>query len=113
MKKYLLSLLVTILILSSCQNNLDNKGTNQDRPYLIMLSMDGFRWDYTNHANTPILDSLKKAGVMAESLKPSFPSKTFPNHYTIATGLYPDHHGIVENNFHATDLGKIYSISDQ
>jgi len=78
-----------------------------------MLSLDGFRWDYPQFMNTPVLDSLKKAGVMAESLKPSFPTKTFPNHYTIATGLYPDHHGIVENTFYAPDLDKYYSVSDR
>ena len=50
---------------------------------------------------------------MAESLKPSFPTKTFPNHYTIATGMYPDNHGIVLNNFYAPDLSKNYSLRDR
>lgn len=77
-----------------------------------MLSLDGFRWNYTDEANTPVLDSLKKAGVFAE-MKPCFPTKTFPNHYSIATGLYPDHHGIVLNSFYAQDLNKHYSISDR
>ncbi|MCF6170534.1 MAG: ectonucleotide pyrophosphatase/phosphodiesterase [Bacteroidales bacterium] len=78
-----------------------------------MLSLDGFRWDYPERANTPVLDSLKKAGVMAASLKPSFPTKTFPNHYTLATGLYPDHHGLVLNRFYATDLKRDYALSDR
>jgi len=60
------------------------------KPYVVMLSLDGFRWDYTKNAHTPVLDSLKKAGIFAEMI-PSFPTKTFPNHYSIATGLYPDH----------------------
>ena len=88
------------------------KQINNSKPYLIMLSLDGFRWDYTDEANTPVLDSLKKAGVFAE-MKPSFPTKTFPNHYSMATGLYPDHHGIVLNNFYAKDLNKHYSISER
>lgn len=78
-----------------------------------MLSLDGFRWDYPDMADTPVLDSLKKVGVVATSLKPSFPTKTFPNHYAMATGLYPDHHGIVLNNFYANDLNKSYSIVDR
>ncbi len=78
-----------------------------------MLSLDGFRWDYPAFAHTPVLDSLKQAGVIAESLKPSFPTKTFPNHYTIATGLYPDHHGLVNNTFYAPDMDKIYRISNR
>jgi predicted AlkP superfamily pyrophosphatase or phosphodiesterase len=114
--KKLLNLTIFIFFIFnfiSCQNNFTKEEDSKNNPYLIMLSLDGFRWDYTENANTPVLDSLKKAGVIAESLKPSFPTKTFPNHYTIATGLYPDHHGIVENNFHATDLGKVFSISDR
>ncbi len=82
------------------------------RPYVVMLSLDGFRWDYPAHYNTPVLDSLAKAGVFAEMI-PSFPTKTFPNHYSIATGLYPDHHGIVLNRFYASDLHRKYSISDR
>jgi predicted AlkP superfamily pyrophosphatase or phosphodiesterase len=115
MKTSLSLILSALLVLDlvSCQNNVNNDKTGNEKPYLVMLSLDGFRWDYTENANTPVLDSLRKVGVVAESLKPSFPTKTFPNHYTIATGLYPGHHGIVENNFHATDLGKVYSIGDR
>lgn len=101
MKKATLALLgLIVFILSSCQNKTD------DKQYLIMLSLDGFRWNYPAYMNTPTLDSLQKAGVKAQSLKASFPTKTFPNHYTIATGLYPDNHGIVLNSFYADDLGK-------
>jgi alkaline phosphatase D len=110
MKKIFFLLFTVLLIFPSC--NKEKKINNQ--PYLIILSLDGFRWDYPQKANTPTLDSLKKAGVIIESLKPSFPTKTFPNHYTIATGLYPDHHGLVGNYFHATDLNnRIYKISDR
>jgi predicted AlkP superfamily pyrophosphatase or phosphodiesterase len=107
MKKLSFLLLIAFAI-QSCKTEKTNP-----EPYVVMLSLDGFRWDYPQHMNTPVLDSLKKAGVIAESLKPSFPSKTFPNHYTIATGLYPDHHGIVENSFYAPDLGKYYEIRDR
>ena len=53
---------------------------------------------------TPVLDDIADKGVMAVRLIPSFPTKTFPNHYSIATGLYPDHHGLVNNSFYAPDL---------
>jgi predicted AlkP superfamily pyrophosphatase or phosphodiesterase len=82
-------------------------------PYVVMLSMDGFRWDYPDNCPTPNLDRMAAHGVKARSLQPSFPSKTFPNHYTIATGLYPDHHGIVDNNFFDPETGRQYSLSDQ
>ena len=83
------------------------------QPYVVMLSLDGFRWDYPEHAKTPNLDYIASQGVKARSLIPSFPTKTFPNHYTMATGLYPDHHGIVQNSFYDPDLDKSYRISNR
>jgi len=83
-----------------------------DQPYVVMLSMDGFRWDYPEKANTPNLDFIEEIGVRAEASIPCFPTKTFPNHYSMATGLYPDNHGIVQNSFYAPDLGRYYSISN-
>ncbi len=109
MKRFVILLFVTFVIVSAC----NKKESIEEHPYLIVLSLDGFRWDYPQFANTPTLDSLKKAGVIAESLKPSYPTKTFPNHYTMATGLYPDHHGLVDNYFHAPDLDRIYSMRDR
>ncbi len=67
-------------------------------PALVLVSMDGFRPDYLERFDTPNLDRLAAGGVRAEYLIPAFPTKTFPNHYTIATGLHPDHHGIVFND---------------
>ena len=66
-------------------------------PILILVSFDGFRWDYIDRGETPNLSALAARGVRAKSLIPSFPSFTFPNHYTIVTGLYPEHHGIIAN----------------
>ncbi|HUW07923.1 MAG TPA: ectonucleotide pyrophosphatase/phosphodiesterase [Williamwhitmania sp.] len=82
------------------------------QPTLIVLSLDGFRWDYPQHANTPTLDSIARVGVKSEII-PSFPSKTFPNHYTLATGLTPDHHGIIFNSFYANDLNKQYKSNEK
>ena len=66
-------------------------------PIVILISFDGWRWDYIDRAEVPHLRALASRGVRAEGLIPSFPSKTFPNHYTLVTGLYPERHGIVSN----------------
>jgi predicted AlkP superfamily pyrophosphatase or phosphodiesterase len=84
----------------------------QNKNYVIMISFDGFRWDYTNRGLTPNLDFIKENGVHALSLKPCFPTKTFPNHYSIVTGLYPENHGIIANNFIDPITNEIYKISD-
>ena len=68
-------------------------------PHLILISIDGFSWDYMSLYPTPALDRIAGSGVRAESMRPVFPSLTFPNHYSIATGLYPSEHGIVHNHF--------------
>ena len=68
-----------------------------DPPILILVSFDGWRWDYIDRAIVPNLKALAARGVRAKGLIPSFPSLTFPNHYTLVTGLYPEHHGIVSN----------------
>lgn len=65
-------------------------------PVTILISIDGFRPDYLHHGNSPNLDKLADTGLIG-SLRPSFPSKTFPNHYTLVTGLRPDEHGVVNN----------------
>lgn len=86
---------------------------SQNREYVLMVSLDGFRWDYPEMYETPFLDSLASIGVKAQSLQPSYPSKTFPNHYSMATGLYPDHHGIVHNTFYDPAEERHYSIPER
>ena len=68
----------------------------QARQTVLLVSIDGFRADYLSRGVTPNLAALAAGGVQA-AMRPSFPSLTFPNHYTLVTGLYPDHHGIVDN----------------
>ncbi len=77
---------------------------------LILISLDGFRWDYLEKypAAAPTLRSLRQEGVTARGLIPVFPSNTFPNHYTIVTGLYPARHGIVNNDFFDPELGTFF-----
>lgn len=66
-------------------------------PRVLLISLDGFRWDYRARFETPTLDAIAASGVSAAKLQPGFPSKTFPNHFTLVTGLVPDHHGIISN----------------
>jgi alkaline phosphatase D len=68
--------------------------------YVVLVSLDGFRWDYTKRYGATHLQGLARQGVWApEGMLPSYPSLTFPNHYAIATGLYPEHNGLVANGF--------------
>ncbi|SVC80441.1 uncharacterized protein METZ01_LOCUS333295, partial [marine metagenome] len=78
-----------------------------------MISFDGFRYDYMNFLDTPNLDYFEKMGVKADGLIPVFPSLTFPNHYSIATGSYADKHNITGNSFYDKSLKKKYSLYDR
>lgn len=83
------------------------------RPDLIILvSIDGFSPDYLGKGQTPVLDGLVAGGAFG-SMRPSFPSVTFPNHYTLVTGLHPDHHGVVGNRFADAQLGAFTMASKE
>lgn len=103
-----LSILCLTVLLSACRSPF-----NAPAPYVVMLSLDGFRWDYPDRFETPNLDSLAASGVKAEGLIPCFPTKTFPNHYSIVTGLHPDHHGIVQNSFYDPATARYFSIRNR
>ena len=75
-------------------------------PPVLLVSLDGFRPDYLTLGITPNLARMTAQGVQAEWMTPSYPSLTFPNHYTIVTGKRPDHHGIVHNSMRDPELGK-------
>jgi predicted AlkP superfamily pyrophosphatase or phosphodiesterase len=90
-----------------------NAAAPANNPYLILVSIDGFSPDYLSLYPTPALDRIAAAGVRAESLRPVFPSLTFPNHYSIATGLYPSEHGIVSNRFPDETRRSWYKLSDR
>jgi len=111
MKKYILILASLILLISSCNSPQPN--TQNKKHYLIVLSVDGFRWNYADSVNTPNLDKIAKIGVKAKSMQASFPTKTFPNHYAIATGLYPNNNGIVNNTFIDLKRNLKYSIRNR
>jgi len=92
------------LLLAACATAPAARDPGQPRPLTILVSIDGFRSDYLARGVTPQLSRLAAEGTTG-SMRPSFPSVTFPNHYTLVTGLHPDHHGIVGNRFVDPVLG--------
>jgi predicted AlkP superfamily pyrophosphatase or phosphodiesterase len=90
-----------------------NRPEHRQKPYVILVSFDGMRWDYLERFDPPNIGKVMRAGVHAEGLVPVFPSKTFPNHYSIVTGLYAENHGIVANSFYDPVRGETYALGDQ
>eukprot|EP01112_Ceratiomyxa_fruticulosa_P004510 TRINITY_DN1504_c0_g1_i2.p1 TRINITY_DN1504_c0_g1~~TRINITY_DN1504_c0_g1_i2.p1 ORF type:complete len:381 (+),score=38.69 TRINITY_DN1504_c0_g1_i2:203-1345(+) len=82
---------------------------------LIVISLDGFRWDYLqrNLSLAPNLARLFNTGISAKYMVPCFPSKTFPNHYSIVTGLYPESHGIIANTIWDPTIGYTFTLYNQ
>ena len=102
---------VLVLLLLAC--NVFAADVRDLKPTVILISIDGFRYDYFGKAPTPNLNSLIARGVRARYMVPSFPTKTFPNHYTLVTGLYPAHHGIVANTMWDDDLHATFKMSER
>jgi predicted AlkP superfamily pyrophosphatase or phosphodiesterase len=84
-----------------------------ERPIVILISIDGFRWDYLDRFTPAALTRLAAGGVVADGLIPEFPSKTFPNHYSIVTGLRPANHGIISNNIRDRSIPGTFSLSNR
>ena len=93
--------------------NRTNDLQQQRKPYVIMISADGFRYDLAEKYDAEFLKKISSDGVQATSMKPCYPSLTFPNHYSIITGLYPSHHGIVDNTFYDKARDQFYRIRDK
>ena len=100
-----LLLILLALILSACATRPAERLEGAGDPLVILISIDGFRPDYLERGVTPTLNTLKTGGAFAV-MRPSFPSLTFPNHYTLVTGLHPDRHGVVGNTMIDADLGR-------
>uniref|UniRef100_A0A8C3TLC5 Ectonucleotide pyrophosphatase/phosphodiesterase 3 n=1 Tax=Catharus ustulatus TaxID=91951 RepID=A0A8C3TLC5_CATUS len=84
-------------------------------PPLILFSMDGFRAEYleTWSSLLPNIEKFKTCGTHSKYMRAVYPTKTFPNHYTIVTGLYPESHGIIDNNMYDVDLNAHFSLSGE
>jgi predicted AlkP superfamily pyrophosphatase or phosphodiesterase len=104
---YAALLLLASLTLSSCTTPAGPAPTGP----VILISIDGFRWDYLQHYAAPTLRQLADQGVRASRLTPAYPTKTFPNHYTLVTGLYPARHGIVGNWFYDPATGETFGMN--
>jgi predicted AlkP superfamily pyrophosphatase or phosphodiesterase len=83
------------------------------KSHVILVSFDGFRADYLDRYPTPGFERVMRAGTRAKALLPVFPTKTFPNHFTLVTGLYTEHHGIVANSFWDPARRQTYALGDQ
>ncbi|OMJ08080.1 putative pyrophosphatase/phosphodiesterase [Smittium culicis] len=93
------------------KNSIFNNSPGTNNNTVILLSIDGFKHGYFNYGLTPNIVNLGKTGIFPEYMLPSFPTITFPNHYTIATGLYPESHGIVGNTFYDSSLNDTFSYT--
>lgn len=102
MKRHITTLIICLLVLV----------VRAQDTYTVIVSCDGFRWDFPILYETPTMDKLSRIGVQSD-MQPSYPASTFPNHYAMATGLYPDHHGIVNNSFWDPDLQLTYAVGDK
>lgn len=118
---YLLSVLFSGLFFS--QNKVDtiqvivsnrvNTVEAMAKPYLIFISADGYRYDYTEKYSAEYLKKLSSTGVKAKAMLPSYPSITFPNHWSLITGMYPSHHGLVDNFFYDYTRKESYAMNKQ
>src|SRR5262245_35840001 len=107
-------LLTIVLALAALAAGARTAANAQSRdPILVLVSFDGWRWDYTDRFDVPNVRALAARGVRVRELIPSFPALTFPNHYTIVTGLYPEHHGIVANVMLDSSMPERFTMSSQ
>ena len=93
--------------------NADNRAEQLAKHYVVLVSIDGFRYDYAKLYGATHLEAIAKDGATAsDGMLPSYPSVTFPNHYTLVTGLYPEHHGIVAMSFYDPARKERYAYND-
>ncbi|MFS0489572.1 ectonucleotide pyrophosphatase/phosphodiesterase [Leadbetterella byssophila] len=86
------------------------KNIDPDKPYVILISLDGFRPDYIERHGAENLKRLAEKGVFSKGMVPSYPTNTFPNHFSIVTGMYPSNHGLVDNFFYDAKRDQSYSM---
>jgi predicted AlkP superfamily pyrophosphatase or phosphodiesterase len=108
MNKLLWSILL-FSVLNACQSD---KPKENSKPYLLIVSIDGYRWDYTDMYNPPTIKKFREEGSSSAGLIPCYPSKTFPNHYTIISGMRPGKHGLIDNHFYDSRRKQSYINRD-
>ncbi|WDE06761.1 alkaline phosphatase family protein [Thalassomonas viridans] len=103
-----LFLAVSLVLLAGCSQPKAPQA-NAVNP-VVLISLDGFRYDYIEKYDAKNLKALARGGVRATSMQPSYPTKTFPNHLTLVTGMYPSRHGLVHNDFYDVELDDVYDM---
>lgn len=106
MKKIIFGIFI-LLISIGCSNQ------SAEGNKVLLISFDGFRYDYLSKTDTPNFDQLVETGVTSEGLIPIFPTKTFPNYYAIATGLYPENSGFIGNNMYDAEMDAWFTMGDR
>jgi predicted AlkP superfamily pyrophosphatase or phosphodiesterase len=89
-----------------------NRDEHRDKPYVVLVSLDGFKAEYPDRFDLPNLRRAARRGARAKGMVPVFPSLTFPNHYSLVTGLHPGRHGIVANRFYDPGRQETYAYTD-
>ena len=102
---------IAVLVAIACTGRAPVPAPAMSGGTVVLISIDGFRYDYLDRYPSPNLHRIIAAGVRAP-LVPVFPTKTFPNHYSIVTGLFPEHHGVVENTMYDPVFDTVFRISD-
>lgn len=103
---YIVFAIVAIMLACGCKKEVETGDT-----YTVVVSLDAFRWDYPDMYETPNLDRIATDGLRTV-MTPSYPASTFPNHYTIATGMVPDHNGIVNSQFWTPEKQRVFAMGD-
>ncbi|MCP4458086.1 MAG: alkaline phosphatase family protein [Cytophagales bacterium] len=112
--------LLLFLWLAACKptaQNLQEESGNSDwavnQTYVVMVSIDGFRYDYAEKFGAENILTIAENGASTSRMIPSYPSKTFPNHYTLVTGMYPGTHGITSNEFYSVSKKAHYGVRER
>lgn len=113
MMQRLILVLSLVLLMMACQPATDRGADQAERSTVLLISIDGFRYDYFDLGNTPALNRLVEGGVQVDSLHHVFPTKTFPTHYSVVTGKHPGHHGVVANSMWDPDRDARFSLGDR
>lgn len=98
-------------LLFACSKTPDSVTAAETEQSLLIISIDGLRHDYLSLHQAPMLAELAAGGVHIKQLQPVFPSKTFPNHYSLVTGLHPERHGIVDNSMYDPEHQRQFAMS--
>jgi predicted AlkP superfamily pyrophosphatase or phosphodiesterase len=99
----------TVLVIILSLLNITKCNTHSENPFLFLISFDGFRWDYLEMYDLPYLKSLYQNGSHAKYIMNTYPTSTFPNHWSMVTGLYEESHGILDNSMYDSSLGETFS----